>query len=212
MIDDKPVPSHGELLSANKTGDEPTQRDAIELVKKYREKLNNTIVKYLRAKNCKQPRAHAEGVCSNTWINALASVDTVRDWAKSDRWLLRIGRNEANRHLAICITTEKGQVELTEESLLPPARLTDYYASRDAAIDVDRMLRYAESISEDVGSIFRLRLERDLSFDEIARRLGMTTVNVRNLFYRTLHKMKVKFNRSDDRERIDRCDERKTEQ
>ena len=211
MIDDNPVPSHGELLSANKTADEPTQRDAIELVRKYGKKLNNTIVKYLRAKNCKQPQAHAEGVCSNTWINALTSLHAVREWAKSDRWLLRIGRNEANRHLAICITTENGQVELIEESL-PPARLTDYYHSRDAAIDVDRMLSYAESLSEDLGSIFRLRLERDLGFAEIATRLGMTTVNVRNLYYPTLQKMKVKFNKSDDCEQMDPCDEGMSEQ
>ena len=207
MSDDKWIPSDDEL------------RDAKELVKKYREKLYNTIVKYLRAKHCNQPREHAEGVCSNSWINALRSLHTVQDWRKFEGWLLAIATNEAIRHLRFCIRQEKLDAELTEETLLPRARLTDYYHSRDAAIDVDRMLSYVESMSEDLGSIFRLRYIKGLSFDEIAERLGKSTDNVRTQHYRALRKIKEKFNyedtdtgAEDNTEETDARDEDESEQ
>ena len=198
MIDDNSIPSDSELLSAIQTGDEPTQRDAKDkLVKKYGERLKNVIVKYLLRKHCKQPRAHAEGVCSYVWIKAFGGLTTLRDCAKFDRWLLRTGRNEANRHLKVCILNEKRNGEISDECLLPSAQLTDYYHSRDAAIDVDRMLSYAESMSPDVGSIFRLRYEQELDFEEIGRRLGKSTDNIRNLHYRALRKIRAKFNHGD---------------
>ena len=184
MSDDKRIPSDDEL------------RDANELVKKYREKLYNTIVKYLRAKHCKEPREHAEGVCSNAWINALRSLHTVQDWTKFEGWLVVIAINEANRHLTQCIRKEKRDAEL-DESIPPRAELTDYYKSRDAAIDVDQMLSYVESLSEDLGSIFRLRYIRGFTFDEIAQTLGKSTENIRTLHYRALRKIKEKFNYKD---------------
>jgi len=184
MSDDKWIPSDDGM------------RDANELVKKYREKLYNTTVKYLREKHCKQPREHAEGVCSNAWINALRSLHTVQDWTKFEGWLVAIAINEANRHLTQCIRKEKRDAEL-DESLLPRAQLTDYYKSRDAAIDVDQMLSYVESLSEDLGSIFRLRYIRGFTFDEIAQTLGKSTENIRTLHYRALRKIREKFNYKD---------------
>jgi len=188
-------------LGTRLEGERPMSDDPRELVKQYGDRLYNAIVKYLHAKHCQQPQAHAEGVCSASWINALASLKTVRDWERFDRWLLRIGRNEANRHLKLCIGKEKRDVEITDE--LPLAQLTDYYHSKDAAIDADRILTYVENISPELGSIFRLRLEHNLGFAEIGARLGITTVNVRNLYYRTLRKVKLKFNKTNDSERND---------
>ena len=216
MNDDNSIPSDSELLSAIQTGDEPTQRGAIDkLINKYGERLNHVIVKYLLRKNCKQSRVHAEGVCSFVWIKTLGGLGTLRDRAKFDRWLLRTARNEANRHLRLCILNEKRDGEFPDESHLPPARLTNYYQSRDAAIDMDRMLSYAESISEIVGSIFRLRYEQELDFDEIGRRLGKSTANIRNLHYRALRKIKAKFNAEGaehNREETDARDEDRNKQ
>jgi len=184
MSDEKWIPSDDEL------------RDAQELVKKHREKLYNKIVGYLHGKHCQQPREHAEGVCSNAWINAVRNRHKVQDWTKFEAWLHKIAENEAKRHLTQCIRREKRDAEL-DESVLPHAQLTDYYTSRDAAIDCGRMLCYADSLSEDVGSIFRLRYVRGLTFEEIAQRLGKTTENVRTLHYRALRKIKEKFNYED---------------
>jgi len=199
MIDDKWIPSDDEL------------RDAKELVKKHREKLYNNIVKYLRAKHCQQPREHAEGVCSNSLINALRSLHTVQDWQKFEGWLQTIATNEARRHLRFCIRREKRDAELNEE-FLPRARLTSYYDSVDAAIDVDRMLRYLGSISEDLESIFRLRYVMGFSFDEIAQRIGKSTENVRTLHYRALRKIQEKFHYEDNTEETDARDEGESEQ
>jgi len=184
MSDEKWIPSDDEL------------RDAQELVKKHREKLYNKIVGFLHGKHCKQPREHAEGVCSNAWINALRNRHQVQDWTKFEAWLHKIAENEAKRHLRQCIRREKRDAEL-DESVLPHAQLIDYYTSRDAAIDCARFLSYADSLSEDVGSIFRLRYVRGLTFEEIAHRLGKTTENVRTLHYRALRKIKKEFNLED---------------
>jgi RNA polymerase sigma factor (sigma-70 family) len=184
MSDDKWIPSDEEL------------RDANELVNKHQDKLNNKIVGYLHVKHCQDPREHAEGVCSNTWINALRALHTVQDWTKFEGWLHTIATHEANRHLTQCIRKEKRDAEL-DESVLPRAQLTDYYHSRDAAVDVDRIMSYVESLSEELGSIFRLRYIRGFSFDEIAQRLGKTTESVRTLHYRALRKVKEKFNYED---------------
>ena len=201
MSDDKWIPSDD-------------LRDANELVKKHREKLYHKIVNYLYATHCRQPREHAEGVCSNALINALRSHHNVQDWTKFEGWLLIIGINEAKRHLRYCILSGKRNVEL-DESILPRARLIDYYPLRDAAIDAARILDYAASLSEDVGSIFRLRYVMGYSFDEIAQRLGKSTDTVRNQHYRALRKIKKKFNYQDTEdggEETDSRDEDESEQ
>jgi RNA polymerase sigma factor (sigma-70 family) len=164
-----------------------------DLVKKYGEKLERRLSNYLHRKNCNQPGAHVKGVCNHTWINALSHLGDLRDWAKFEAWLLSIGRREANRHLKLCIRQQNGQAEFPDESPSPRAELAGYYKSRDAAIDVDRILTYLESISEELASIFRLRYEQDLGFDQIAEILGSTKANIRNKHYRALAKIRARF-------------------
>jgi len=161
--------------------------------KKYGENLERRLTNYLHRKNCNQPAAHVKGVCNQTWINALRRLGHLHDPTKFEAWLLRIGKNEANRHLQLCINQQKHEVEVPDESQLPRAELTGYLQSRDAAIDVDKIYNYLESISPDLASIFRLRYEHDLGFDQIAERLGISSVNVRNKHYRTLPKIRAKF-------------------
>jgi len=148
--------SDGELLRATQKGDEPTQRDAKDkLVNKYDSKLNHFVVGYLHRKNCNQPAAHAKGVQHHTWINAFANISRVNDPKSFESWLFTIGRNEANRHLKLCIGGQNSSVQI-DDSVLPPAEISPYYSSKDAAMDADRMIAYAYSVSEEDGSIFTL--------------------------------------------------------
>ena len=198
MSDDRSIPSDGKLLSPNQTGDEPTQEDVTDqLIRKHDQKLTKQIEGYLYRKNCNEPSLHAKGVRNQTWINALAHLEDLNDPEKFEPWVATIWRNEANRHLKICIIKQNTSVELTDQTVLPPAQISDYYHSRDAAIDADRMLRFAENISEDFGSIFRLYNEEGMDFDEIALVLKKKKDNVRNQYYRGLRKIKAKFKTED---------------
>ena len=119
----------------------------------------------------------------------------LKDSEKFESWLGAISKNEANRHLRTCITGDILAVEFTDESL-PAAEIVNYYQSRDAAIDVDRMLRYADNISESFGVVFRLYIGEQLDFDQIAERLGENKEKIRTQYYRGFRKLKDKFNES----------------
>lgn len=195
MNDDRRIPSDSELLSAIQTGDEPTRRDATDqLIRKYDQKLTKRIEAYLYRKNCNEPSLHAKEVQHQTWISALGHLKDLHAHGNFQPWLAKIWLNEANRHLKLCITDRNTSRQLNDDSDLPPAQISDYYHSRDAAIDVDRMLIFADNIPGDFGVIFRLRIVKGWSFDKIAERTGKKKDNVRTQYYRGLRKMKAKFN------------------
>ena len=198
MSDDRSIPSDSELFSAIQTGDELTRRDATDqLIRKYDQKLTKRIETYLYRKGCNEPSLHAKGVRHQAWINALSHLEDLHDPEKFQPWLATIWRNEAKRHLKPCIINRKTSVQLNDDSDLPPAQISDYYHSRDAAIDVDRMLKFADNLPGDFGQIFRLRIDKGWSFDKIAETSGKKKDNVRNQYYRGLRKMKARFNDED---------------
>src|SRR6185369_14767077 len=124
-------------------------------------------------------------------------LDSVLESEKFRAWLIKVARNEANRHLQSCIDDQNYSVELSDDPLRPAAQISNYYRSKDAAIDADRMLSYANSISEEFGSIFRLYNEEELDFDEIARRLGKNKEAVRTQYYRGFRKVRARFAKKD---------------
>lgn len=183
-----------ELLRAIETRDEPTQQNAAgKLVEKHTARLKKLIVAHLQRKNCNQPAVHVKEVMSDTWMSVFGHLRNLRDPKKFEQWLITIGRNEANRHLRSCIAGQVSSFQITAGFVCPPAQISGYYHSRDAAIDAGRMLSYAEGISEEFGSIFRLYNEKDLGFDEIAHRLGKNEQAIRTLYYRGLRKLKGRF-------------------
>ena len=91
-----------------------------------------------------------------------------------------------------------------------PAQISDYYCSRDAAIDVDRMLTYAEEFSEEFGFIFRLHNLNGLSLAEIAHVLGKNEHAIRTQYYRGLQKLKARFEEGGSQTRVDKRKERDT--
>lgn|SRR5829696_641788 len=190
--------SDGDLLSAIQTGDEPTRQDATDqLIRKYDQKLTKRIETYLYRTNCNEPSPHAKEVRHQAWISALGHLKDLHAHGKFQPWLARIWRNEANRHLKLCIANQNTSRQLKDDSDLPPAQISDYYHSRDAAIDVDRMLIFADNIPGDFGVIFRLRIVKGWSFDKIAETTGKKKDSVRTQYYRGLRKMKAKFNDED---------------
>ncbi len=185
MAANERIPSDSDLLRAIQNGNEQARLSCLsELVKRHDARLSQTIFGYLWRKNCDQVAAHAAGVKSNTWLNIADHIIDLEDVLKFKAWSATIAINEANKHLKKCIKGQNYSVELKDESLLPPARLTDYYTSRDAAIDAARILEFAESISPEFAQIFRLYVVEGLSFDEIAKRLGQNREQLRTCFYR----------------------------
>jgi len=198
MNDKNSFPSDGELFRAFQTGDEAVRRDIQgKLVEKYSEKLNKVISSYLRRKNCNQPAVHVKGVLSETWIDVFGNLNGLKDHDKFEHWSTIVGLNAANRHLKSCIGDQNTSEQITEDSLRPRAQIFNYYSSKDAAIDADRMLVYAYRISEEFGSIFRLYNEEELGFAEIADILGKHEDAVRTQYYRGFRKLKARFNKED---------------
>jgi RNA polymerase sigma factor (sigma-70 family) len=185
----------GELLSLIQGEAGQSQQDAREeLIRRYDPRLVSAIEHYLRVKNCSQPEEHGNGVRSSAWISILGHLSDLKEAEKFGAWAVIISLNQANRHLKGCIDGQNKSCELKDENLLPAARIVDYYRSRDAAIDAERMLKFAEEISPEFGLVFMLYNIHELDFDEIARRLGCNKERIRTLYYRGVRKVIAKFN------------------
>lgn len=204
-------PSDSELLRVVNTGEKPTQQNAKgKLVAKHTERLKNLIVAYLQRKSCKQPTVHVEGVLSETWISVFGHLHNLKAPEKFERWLITIGRNEVIRHLRSCIGSQVSSPPIIDGFLGTPAQILDYYCSTDAAIDVDRMLSYAEEFSEEFGFIFRLHILNGFSLAEIAHVLGKNEHAIRTQYYRGLQKLKARFEEGGPQTRVDKRTERDT--
>lgn len=167
-----------------------------ELIERHYRRLIAVIERYLWRKNCNQPAEHAKGVRTSAWISILSHLRDLKDEEKFEGWATTIAINEANRHLNSCIYGQNNSVELKDEGVLPPAQIANYYASRDAAIDAERMLKFAKDISPEFGLVFQLYNMDEIDFEEIARRLGCSKERIRSLYYRGLRKVIAKFNYS----------------
>lgn len=195
MVPDKRIPSDSELLQAIQTGGEQAKREAKdELCRRYDPLLLKSVGGYLWRMHCAHAQDQPREVVDSAWINILLNLHELRDVNNFEGWSRSIAINEANAHLKICINGRKTSVEFNDESLLPAARLNDYYKSRDAAIDAARMLKFAENISADFAQVFRLYIVDGLGFDDIAKHLGENKEKIRTLFYRGRRQVMEKFN------------------
>ena len=183
----KRVPSDSELLVAIKKGNSEAVE---ELWRRHHSALRRMTIGYLEGKGCRDPRDHAEEVKTRAWINIFRYLSNQGDVNKFNAWRDTIARNEAKEHLRSCINEQNTSVELEDETLLPKARINEYYESRDAAIDADKMLTLAKDISSQFVVVFQLHNVDELSFEEIADRLGKSKESVRSIYYRGLRRLK----------------------
>jgi RNA polymerase sigma factor (sigma-70 family) len=181
--------SDSELLDAIKKGSEEAKG---QLYRKHYSALLKVTAGFLRRHGCNQPNDHAEGIQNGVWSNILPSVSGLRDVTRFEAWRDTIARNEANKHLKTCIREQNTSVELADKTVLPEARISNYYESRDAAIDAEKMLTLAKSISQEFALIFQLYTLKELEFDEIAIRLGKNLDTIRTTYYRGREKLMAK--------------------
>jgi len=182
-------PSDSALLQAIQRG---SREAADELCLKHDPELRAVVVAFLRGHGCKYPNDHVDPVKSETWLNILRAVHQLKDVRKFKAWRDETARNEARKHLKTCIAEQITSVELKDETFLPEAQVIDYYRSRDASIDADRILALAESISPpEFAELFRLRNLENKSFDEIAELQGVTKAKLRNVYYRGLKRLRA---------------------
>ena len=182
-------PSDSVLLQAIQRG---SREAADELSLKHDSELRAVIAAFLRRHGCKYPSDHADPVKSETWFNIFRAVHQLKDVGKFKAWRDETARNEARRHLKTCIVEQVTSVELQDKTFLQEAQVFDYYKSRDASIDADRMLTLAESISPpEFAELFRLRNLENKSFDEIADLQGVTKAKLRNVYYRGLKRLRA---------------------
>ncbi len=188
---DNRVPSDCELLVAIKKG---SSEAVEELCRRHDSALWGVTIGFLEGKGCSHPRDHAEEVKTRAWINIIRYLRDLDDVNKFNAWRDAIARNEAKQHLRSCIKEQNTSVDLEDETLLPKTRITEYYESRDAAIDANKMLTLAKKISSEFAVLFQLYNVDELSFDEIAVRVGKPKESLRNVYYRGLKRLKVMIN------------------
>lgn len=177
------------LLSAIQKG---SNEAAEELCRRQDSELLMVVAGFLRDNGCNNPSDHAKGIKNNAWINIIRYVSSLKDVNKFKPWRDTIAKNEAKRHLKVCITEQNTSVEIEDDTLLPEAQISDYYKSRDAAIDADKILLLAESISPEFALLFRLHTLYELGFDEIAVKQGKNKDALRTAYYRGLKILKAK--------------------
>jgi RNA polymerase sigma factor (sigma-70 family) len=195
------IPSDGKLMDTILTGDPKAKEEAKkQLYIRHNPGVRKFLVGFLNKKNCNSPHQHLEDASSKTWLNAYSKLHQVKEPDRLNGWLIAIAKNEVYKHLRNdCIPAERS-VEIEdrplpdacEERYRPEAQIYNYYESLDAAVDADKALKLAADVSSELEKIIYRRMFKDQGFDKIAADLGMSLVNVRNLYYRGLKELRKK--------------------
>jgi RNA polymerase sigma-70 factor (ECF subfamily) len=185
------TPSDSELLRAIKNG---ASEEMAELYRRYDSELLEVVTGYLKKKNCSSVSDHAEKVKSDAWFNVLTYGHEDVDDVKA--WLAIVGINAANNHLRKdCIRERNDLTELEERQLLPKSESYDYYATENAALNVEQILNLADKISPELSLILTLHYLEGYTFEEIAVRLGRPAATVRTIAVRGLLRIRKIFKR-----------------
>ena len=124
--------------------------------------------------------AAADEAAQETFVRAHARLSTLRDPGKLRPWLLRIARFvwlETRR--AQARTVHDGDIAEREQDGAPSPH--DLLQGREAASALDRAL---ESLGEDRRAALLLRIDHDLSYDEIAESMEWSPSKVKNEIHR----------------------------
>jgi RNA polymerase sigma factor (sigma-70 family) len=189
-IDD--FPSLTELLAGVRAGDEDAKAELYN--RHYREFLQFTGY-YLWLRGCLDPSRHVHGVNTLAWIRVWECCATqLRNDESFQSWVRTIISNLVTEHVSGprgCVEEGRRRVpflEVEERSI--PAELIPADEALINAERWERVLTTAATINKKLPAIIILRV-KDFDFEEIARRVGVSRVNARNIFYRGLAKLEL---------------------
>ena len=137
--------------------------------------------------------ALAEDLTADTFELALRHIDRFRGDSRLSTWLCTIGKRLWYRRL------KKGngiaELPLENEPLVSPQDVERDAIRREDKLDFYRQLH---ALDEDTREVFYLRLNGDMTFDEIGEILGRSGAWARVKFYRGKEKLRERMKRDDE--------------
>lgn len=192
------------LIERVRTGDGSAQSELVQQVQSY--------VSLMADKNLDQKLRHVVGpsdIVQQTMIRLVNGIGQFQGDSTPEffGWLNKIIENEAlksqrdqtrqKRDVRRCRSLES----MTNDSRLQFEPIADCDTPQSSALASERveLLNSAmEGLSEDYATVIRLRNLEQLSFAEVAQRMGRTKDSVSNLWYRAVLKMKQQLEELDD--------------
>jgi RNA polymerase sigma factor (sigma-70 family) len=172
------------LLRAISAGDERAQQG---LYERFKPLFHNAVKHRLRLKGCANPDEDTFEVANAVWGKTFQYLGKLRNYDSFVCWAHQIMESEVNAHLARCI---RWQAEIPLEGFEnEPARIASAEEIVSNAERVEKILVLAETIDSRLPAIIMLRHSEELSFAEIANRIGESPGNVRTIYSRGIKKL-----------------------
>jgi RNA polymerase sigma-70 factor (ECF subfamily) len=127
-------------------------------------------------------REAAEDITADVFMRALMHLDTAREEHSIVAWLFRVARHAAADHWHRGQNLQGAPLEEARVAA-PPARQADTARQAQTAAQAHELLA---QLPANYRSVLECRLLEGLSVGETARRLGLSTANVKVLQFRAL--------------------------
>jgi RNA polymerase sigma-70 factor (ECF subfamily) len=169
------------LIRKAKNGD---QAAFTRLVKMYQRRVYTLVYRFCRDHDT------ADELAQETFVKAYTSLGSFREEFKFASWILTIATNLAINHLK----RSKRQVSIDSEPIA--AMLVDPSPSSDpvkSIIDRELMEKLESEVDKlppDFKAVFILRVHEELSYEEIARKLGIELGTVMSRLFRARARLK----------------------
>lgn len=183
MSNESNFPSDDKLLGALTAGGEEAEEAKRQLYEKYSRLVSMVIGRILGPKRCD----HIAGVNQESWITIIKKVGTVRDPNALPGWLKTLAERKAYKHLREQHREE--DVPFKDDRQASDGGLAGLEQGIESSERIAKVRAAAKTISPKFSQILDLYLD-GLDFEEIALVVGETLVNVRNIFYRGLRKLR----------------------
>ncbi|MBU1319480.1 MAG: sigma-70 family RNA polymerase sigma factor [candidate division Zixibacteria bacterium] len=132
----------------------------------------------------------ADELAQETFVKAYMSLDTFREEYRFSSWIGTIATNLAFNHLK----RQKRQVSIVdypiEEIIADPNPGADPSRSLTDREMMDRLEEEVEKLPPEYKTVFILRVNEELSYEEIAKRLGIEMGTVMSRLFRARSRLK----------------------
>lgn len=139
---------------------------------------------FLSRNRCISPDFHCGDIDNRSWDKGLRKIDTLKDHDRFVPWMYKIIKREAIQHLKDCVKDWRPIDDRTPDGVIPINQVIE------SAQQAEIILKLARSISSRFARIFYAREVEGQTLREIAAELGETYVNVRNIYYRGLKRLR----------------------
>jgi RNA polymerase sigma-70 factor (ECF subfamily) len=130
-----------------------------------------------------------DDIVQQTALKAFTHLEQFRFEASFRTWLIRIGLNEARQWRRKCVSSRFLAVDLPAFTQIPADQSLSPLVECQKSEAIVRLRAALESLPEKYRIVVLLRDLEDLTFSEVARRLGMTIPAVKTRHLRARQKM-----------------------